>query len=140
MSDKELEIYKQNCEHFRSLNGKLWNVPAIAMTLNGGLWFAIGKMPLENWAFGGIALLAAACDLCIVCVLFRVRDVMEILLKKTLEFEAEAPRPGYGVVKLFAAMIIMAAGINVILALSAFHGLDMNLFSSGATVQPVGTK
>ena len=128
MSDKKLEIYKQNSEHFRSLNSKLWNVPAIAMTINGGLWIAIGKMPLESWAFAGIALFAAVCDLCLIPVLFRVRKVMDIYLKLILDFEDEPPRPGFGVVKLFTAMLAMAAGINIVLAVSAVVGLDANFF------------
>ncbi|WP_320171209.1 hypothetical protein [Maridesulfovibrio sp.] len=130
--EKELEIYKQNCEHFRSLNAKLWNIPAIAMTLNGGLWLALGKIPLTSWAFFGIAMIAVICDICLIPVLLRVRGVMDILLNKTLTFEDEPPRSGYGVVKLFAGLLILAAIINLILAASALLGLDVNFYFSNA--------
>ena len=46
MSDNDFErekvCYEQNFEQARSLNGQMNQVPVLAMTLTGGLWFAAG--------------------------------------------------------------------------------------------------
>src|SRR6266498_110400 len=68
--------YEQNCEQFRSLNQVMWQVPVIAMTLTGGLWFGaatVGDMPGFQYL---LLLLAALANLGLVVVLSRVRFVM----------------------------------------------------------------
>ena len=40
--EKEKVCYEQNCQTFRSLNQLMWQVPIIAMTVTGGLWFGVG--------------------------------------------------------------------------------------------------
>jgi hypothetical protein len=46
--DREFErqklCYEQNCEQMRSLNQIMWQVPIIAMTLTGGLWYGVATL------------------------------------------------------------------------------------------------
>ena len=42
--EREKLCYEQNCEHMRSLNQIMWQVPMIAMTLTGGLWYAVATV------------------------------------------------------------------------------------------------
>jgi hypothetical protein len=42
--ERDKVCYEQNCEHMRSLNQIMWQVPMIAMTLTGGLWYAVATM------------------------------------------------------------------------------------------------
>lgn len=71
-----LAAYNQNSENFRSLNTLMWQIPLIAMTLTGGLWFGVSKV--EGMPGLRIALLLLACagDLGLIIVLERLRFIM----------------------------------------------------------------
>lgn len=71
-----LAAYNQNFENFRSLNALMWQIPLIAMTLTGGLWFGVSSikdMPLMR---GGLLLLAAIGDFGLIVVLARLRHII----------------------------------------------------------------
>jgi protein strawberry notch len=38
------EAYEQNYQQFRSLNQIMWQIPVLAMTLTGGLWFGVSTI------------------------------------------------------------------------------------------------
>lgn len=71
-----LASYNQNFENFRSLNALMWQIPLIAMTLTGGLWFGVSSikdMPLMR---AGLLLLAAIGDFGLIIVLARLRHII----------------------------------------------------------------
>ena len=84
--EREKACYEQNFEQFRSLNQIMWQVPIIAMTLTGGLWFGaanVGSMP----GFQVLLLsLGALANLGLILVLTRVRYVMGEYLKAIKQF------------------------------------------------------
>ncbi|QTC90327.1 class I SAM-dependent methyltransferase [Brevundimonas goettingensis] len=73
---EQLAAYQQNAETFRSLNQLMWQIPLIAMTLTGGLWFGVAKadtsLALQLCLLG----LAAAGNVGLIVVLFRLRYIM----------------------------------------------------------------
>ena len=40
----KIQAYEQNYEQFRSLNQIMWQIPVLAMTLTGGLWFGVSSI------------------------------------------------------------------------------------------------
>jgi len=85
--ERDKICYEQNCESFRGLNQLMWQVPVIAMTLTGGLWYGVATL---NEMKAGIKtlllLLAALGDLAFIVVLVRVRAVMAAYLEKIKDF------------------------------------------------------
>lgn len=84
--DKDTVCYEQNSEQFRSLNQIMWQVPVIAMTLTGGLWFgaaSVGRMPGFQYL---LLLLAAIANIGLIFVLTRVRYVMDKYLEAMKSF------------------------------------------------------
>ena len=72
----EIEAYRQNFETFRSLNTLFWQIPLIAMTLTGGLWFGVSTVLSEPWFGRGLLALAALGNFGLVIVLNRLRYIM----------------------------------------------------------------
>jgi uncharacterized membrane protein YbhN (UPF0104 family) len=111
--DKELEIYKQRCEGFRSLNEIMWRIPVMVMTITGGLWFAIAKFEMTSYSRSALLLFGIILNAVFIIVLFRIRVVMNKLLKLTNEFEGIPHKKGFFVVWCFSfgmlAMIIACA-------------------------------
>lgn len=68
--------FEQNHASFRSLNQQMWQIPLIAMSLTGGLWFGVSRV--ETYPLFQIALLflAAVGNFALVLVLQRLRFVM----------------------------------------------------------------
>lgn len=109
--------YEQNFEQFRSLNQIMWQVPVIAMTLTGGLWFGaatVGDMPGFQYL---LLILAALANFGLVIVLVRVRYVMGEYLKAIKEFHPSAFVAAEG--KWFHASGAVAITFRVLLLLSA---------------------
>lgn len=72
----EKEAYEQNYQQFRSLNQIMWQIPVLAMTLTGGLWFGVSKIE-DNYLLACVLLLTAVVgNLALVIVLYRFRFVM----------------------------------------------------------------
>lgn len=116
---KACEIYKENCEHFRSLNTIMWRIPTLGMMLNGGLWFGVAKLGLPYLAHTVLLSFAAICNFFFIIILLRVRDVMDKVLKKTLEYEGIGEvRERYTVVTLMSIILGMAGIGNCIFAFS----------------------
>lgn len=87
----ESSAYEQNYQQFRSLNQIMWQIPVLAMTLTGGLWFGVSKT-LESPILTS-ALLATACvgNVILILVLVRFRHVMECYL----QWLRKSYAPGY---------------------------------------------
>ncbi|MEP1539084.1 MAG: class I SAM-dependent methyltransferase [Paracoccaceae bacterium] len=70
------EAYEQNYQQFRSLNQIMWQIPVLAMTLTGGLWFGVSTIN-DNAMLVTILLLTAVMGNIMLCgVLVRFRHVM----------------------------------------------------------------
>ena len=119
--EKEKVSFEQNCESIRSLNQIMWQIPLIAMTLTGGLWYGVvstTSLPIVGvYALLGLAGLG---NLILIPVLFRVRHVMRAYMDKASMFypdhypDAELKRgPEFFrtkiVVKLFAVLLTVSS-------------------------------
>jgi hypothetical protein len=79
--------YEQNCEAQRSLNQIMWQIPVIAMTLTGGLWYGVASLnTIDIPVKYGLLLFAVIADLLLILVILRVRSVMAAYLQKIKEF------------------------------------------------------
>ena len=121
-SERERECYEQNFEQFRSLNQIMWQVPVIAMTLTGGLWFGaanVGRMPGFQYL---LLLLAAIANIGLIFILTRVRYVMDGYLEAIKAFHpagfveargtrVKAPR---SVATTFRVLLFLSAVISVV--------------------------
>jgi hypothetical protein len=87
--DRDKVCYEQNYQQFRSLNQSMWQVPIIAMTLNGGLWFAAATLHSLDLFKGPLFFLAAVFNVSLIFVLVRVRYVMEEYLKALKRFHPD---------------------------------------------------
>ncbi|MES0130181.1 class I SAM-dependent methyltransferase [Mesorhizobium sp. M0029] len=83
-----LAAYNQNAEHFRSLNTLMWQVPLIAMTLTGGLWYGVSTSQSSMFTQACLLALAAAGNFGLLIALSRIRFIMGGYLKW---FEAAYP-------------------------------------------------
>lgn len=119
--EKDKISYEQNCEMFRSLNQIMWQVPLIAMTLTGGLWFGVSKIGDELIFKIALLALAAIGNLALCVVLWRVRYIMGEYLKQIRSFNASGfvVAPGVGpltrpkvVIYAFMVMLFTAGGIS----------------------------
>lgn len=99
--DRDLEIYKQRCEDFRSLNAILWQVPVMLMTITGGLWFAIAKFDMSQYSRVGLLLFVVIINVIFMRVLYRLRQVMESLLERIHCFERIQHCRGFTIVRWF---------------------------------------
>lgn len=146
----DLEIYKQWCEDFRSLNEIMWRVPVILMTLTGGLLFAIAKFDMSSLARSGLLLFVAAMNIVFIIVLFRLRSVMESILVKIKYFEGTTHKKWFYTVRCFAAGMIFVSVLCVFAAIkqesvfknravsqgvSAVNSVELNL---GAEINELG--
>jgi len=84
--ERDQLCYQQNFEQFRSLNQLMWQVPVIAMTLTGGLWFGAAKTTELKGARYALLILAALGDVGLIVVLTRTRFVMHQYLEKLRAF------------------------------------------------------
>ncbi len=91
MSDNSFErekiCYEQNFEQARSLNSQMNQVPTLAMTLTGGLWFAAGVTEdLNTHIRFGLLLFAGLCNIALILAAFRIRDVFHSYLERIKQF------------------------------------------------------
>lgn len=126
--ERDKLCYEQNCEMFRSLNQIMWQVPLIAMTLTGGLWFGVSKIA-DHLSFRiALLILAAIGNFALCVVLWRVRYIMGEYLKVIRSFNHSGFVDARGVgaltrpkvvIRAFMAMLLTAGLISGAFALSA---------------------
>ena len=125
--EREKACYEQNFAQARSLNTQMVNVPKLAMTLTGGLWFAAGlKENLDDVVRFALLWFAGFCNLSLILATFRIRDVLASYLEKIKEFHLEGyasgkpkePRMGklgnYSMISIFCSLMCMASIISFI--------------------------
>lgn len=126
--EREKACYEQNFEQARSLNGQMNNVPVLAMTLTGGLWFASGVTEDIPQVIRFLLLLFTGfCNLALILVTIRIRDVFHSYLEQIEAFYPTSyvtgkPRnpkvPGlgdYSMISIYCALM----GIAALLSFSA---------------------
>lgn len=80
LSDREFDLLKisivENAHSFRSLNQIMWQVPILAMTLTGGLWFGVASLAERPLMSASMLIFAGLGNFCLAAVLYRVRHVI----------------------------------------------------------------
>lgn len=115
--DRDKVCYEQNFQQFRAMNQIMWQVPLLAITITGGLWYAAlngtGTQEFKHPLLG----LSAVLDLALIFVLIRIRYVMGAYLTKIKVFNPSAyvEAPGtawfnrsYVVVTAFSIALLLA--------------------------------
>lgn len=74
------EAYEQNYLQFRSLNQIMWQIPVLAMTLTGGLWFGVSHLDSSPWLKAILLSTAFLGNVALWVVLQRFRHVMSCYL------------------------------------------------------------
>jgi len=123
MDDKEIEFetsktcYQEHSKSFRALDQHLWKIPAIAMTLTGGLWFAVANINMagKEW----LLFLAAISDFGLILVLFRIRFIMSRILEKLADFSAQWHVSATGPL-LWQRPLLMVVVYSILLAVAGF--------------------
>jgi hypothetical protein len=131
--------YEQNFQHARTLNAQMNQVPLLAMTLTGGLWFGAGvttNLPTE-FRFA-LLLFAGLCDLALILSILRIRDVFESYLEKIEQFcpanfaSGHPTRPkmpwlgSYSMISIYCALILMGALFSFIAAFWKYWPLGIS--------------
>jgi hypothetical protein len=126
MSDNDFArdqaCYEQNFEHARTLNTQMNQVPALAMTLTGGLWFGAGVTSNLDTEFRfALLIFAGLCDLALILAILRIRDVFESYLEKIEKFSPSNFASGvpskpkmpwlgsYSMISIYCTLIFVAA-------------------------------
>jgi len=139
--ERERAAYEQNFEQARSLNTQMNQVPAIAMTLTGGLWFAAALTEAELAMEIRFALLtfAGLCNLSLICAILRIRDVFQSYLEKLKAFHPPAFASGrpqrpkvawlgnYGMIFIYCALMVIAAVFSFIAAFWKYWPFDFSV-------------
>jgi hypothetical protein len=127
--DREKVCYEQNFQHARTLNAQMNQMPVLAMTITGGLWFGAGvtsNLPIE-FRFA-LLIFASLCDLALILAILRVRDVFESYLEKIERFcpaSFASGRPAkpkmrwlgsYSMISIYCALILLGALFSAVAA------------------------
>lgn len=116
--------YNQNFDTFRALNALMWQIPLIAMTLTGGLWFGVSKVKEMPLFQAGLLLLALLGNIGLVIVLERLRHIIGCYLEwlRVASPRGHVSVNGRGILTgdrtvktVFQAMLAVAAGISLAL-------------------------
>jgi hypothetical protein len=109
--DRAGRIYEQWCEDFRALQTVFWRVPFFAMTITGGLGAAVIAFDGATEIKRLLLVFAGICDFVLILIGWRIRQIMEVLLKKIYDYEGKKkPKTGFFVLKCFSALF---AGVGV---------------------------
>lgn len=114
--NRQMEIYKQRCKDFRSLNEIMWRVPVMLMTITGGLWFAIAKFEMSNLSRIALLIFAAVVNLLFTIVLYRLRGIMEGILVMIHDYEKIEHKKGFQTVRCFIIGMILIAASSAVAA------------------------
>ena len=111
--ERDKVCYEQNFEQFRAMNQIMWQVPLLAMTITGGLWYAALTVPEAQEMRRPLMLLSAIFDFALVAVLWRVRYVMGEYSSKHSSLVVKLPFKEAGVDKAGVLEILDSAGLGL---------------------------
>ena len=109
MADKDLLIFEQNCQEFRSLNGFL------AGTYHRDdaewrTWYSVASLDLEQMAQRGVLWFATFANIVMIFGLWRLRSLMEGLLTSIRTFQGTtSPGRARLIQYLFQTLLFWAA-------------------------------
>lgn len=128
------QAYEQNYQQFRSLNQIMWQIPVLAMTLTGGLWFGVSNLQDNPLLVTVLLLTAMVGNLTLVAILYRFRHVMGCYIDWLRQIDTESfveaskPDPNHTsfekfcntdkiVRSLFSFLLYWAAGLSFVVLL-----------------------
>ncbi len=142
--ERDLAAFDQNSQTFRSLNQLMWQIPLIAMTLTGGLWFGVSKVNESPLFQTCLLLLALFGNIGLIVVLARLRYIMDEYLTWLQEFHprgfvaAKGRRFGtdsYTVRRIFQFLLGLAALISGMLMVSTAVKIEWGAKRGSASLQ-----
>lgn len=121
--ERDKASFEQNNQHARALNQIMWQVPTIALTLTGGLWYAVATLKgVDAQLRAGLLGFGVVGNVVLAMMVSRVRDVLEAYLDKIQLFNPptypSVPSEyslwpfrlgGRGVQRTFTSMMVLAA-------------------------------
>jgi hypothetical protein len=144
--DREKVCYEQNFQHARALNAQMNQVPVLAMTLTGGLWFGAGVTSNLPTLFRfALLIFASLCDLALILATVRIRDVFESYLEKINAFCPSSFASGkptnptmpwlgsYSMIYIYCALILLGAIFSVVAAFSNYWPFAFGVWCGVAT-------
>lgn len=134
----ESEIYQQQCEEFRALNGIFWQIPLIMTTLNGGLWFALASLDLTDLGQRAILIFAALVNVVFLIALVRLRILLGALLKQIHAVRALNAKGAGVTVFAFCFLLALAAIAAASAAVNPSAALDKSPSPTSLKVSCVG--
>ncbi|MEJ6782153.1 hypothetical protein [Aminobacter sp. Piv2-1] len=87
---RDQSCYEQNFQQYRAMNQIMWQVPLLAITITGGLWYAALGVSGASEFRGPLFLLSAVLDFALIAVLWRIRFVMAAYLVQIERFHPPA--------------------------------------------------
>ena len=120
--DRDKVCYEQNFQQYRAMNQIMWQVPLLAITITGGLWYATLNVTGVQDFKRPIFLLAFVLDVALIAVLWRVRHVMSAYMVKIESFNPGSfvKASGRG---LFNWPYTVVSAFSLALAIAAFGSL-----------------
>jgi hypothetical protein len=125
--ERDKICYVQNCEHMRSLVQIMWQVPMLAMTLTGGLWYAVATMKgMDPNARSALLVFSAIANGGLILMINRVRNVIAAYLKRIKSFnptshaDATDPEKSFfvfrdrGVCRTFSMLMGVGAAFSLV--------------------------
>jgi hypothetical protein len=88
--DRDKVCYEQNFQQYRSMNQIMWQVPLLAISITGGIWFAALNVKAAEAFQALLFCLSAVLDVVLIAVLWRVRHVMSAYMEKIKAFNPSA--------------------------------------------------
>ena len=151
MSDDKFQrdqvCYEQNFQQARSLNVQMNQVPVLAMTLTGGLWFAAGvTKDLYPEIRFGLLLFAGFCNIALILAAFRIRDVFHCYLEKIETFDStnfatgkpsnpKAPILGdYSMISIYCSLLGIGSILSFLGAFGFYWPFPISLWIGVATL------
>ncbi len=145
--EREKVCYEQNFEQARSLNAQMNQIPTLAITLTGGLWFAAGiTEKMQTPTRFGLLVFAGVCNIGLVLAILRVRDVFNSYLEKLRIFHEPSfvdgrsanPRMGrlgaYSMVTVYSLLMFVASALSFLGAFAFYWPFDAKMVPFGIGV------
>ena len=138
IADQAKAVFEQNFAQYRMLNEQLNRIPPFAVTLTGGFWYIAvviqnyGPLtpPMESLARFAVMVFCGLCNLMLILIAIRVRDVMRAY-EAPLMLYAGADWPNttkgrlpwlgdYSMIGMYCAMMLAGSILSLIAAAVLF--------------------
>jgi hypothetical protein len=143
--DREKAAFDHNAAQMRALNDQMGKVPALAVTITGGLWFAASQVrDIDPAIKFGLLIFAGFINLALVIACIRIRDVLQSYLEKIEDFapghfaNGKPKRPlltklgAYSMIGIYCAIMVVAATMSFVGAMFFYWPFHVNYWWFGA--------